>query len=172
MNRNRLLISVALSLGILSGTSIFTIPCQASLIQADKIVVMKSERTMLLLKGGEVLKTYKVALGKNPVGHKMRMGDRKTPEGEYLIDRRNAKSRFYRALHISYPNARDIENARALGVEPGRDIMIHGLPKGYDDLGKWHRTYDWTKGCIAVTNNEIDEIWTMVSDGTTIEIRP
>jgi murein L,D-transpeptidase YafK len=152
--------------------SVFSVPCHASLVKADKVLVMKGERTMLLMKGDEVIKSYKVALGRNPVGHKVRMGDKRTPEGEYYLDRRNPKSRFYRSMHISYPNNQDIQNARARGFEPGRDVMIHGLPKGYGDLGKWHRTYDWTKGCIAVTNSEMDEIWDMVSDGTRIEIRP
>lgn len=126
----------------------------------------------MLLKNGEILKTYKVALGRNPIGQKMQRGDKKTPEGTYYLDRRTANSKFHRALHISYPNAADIRKARALGVSPGSDVMIHGLPKGFDDLGETHRTIDWTKGCIALTNDEIDEIWRLVPDGTPIEIKP
>ena len=146
--------------------------CAASLTKADKVVVLKGNRLLMLLKEGLVLKIYKVALGRSPVGQKIQQGDTKTPEGSYYLDRRIANSRFYRALHISYPNADDIQNAKALGVEPGRDIMIHGLPKGFDDVGPSHRKYDWTKGCIAVTNSEIEEIWGLVPDGTPIEIKP
>ena len=146
--------------------------CTASIVKADKVVVIKGERSLLLLKNGEVLKSYKVALGKNPIGPKMRRGDERTPEGTYYLDRRNPNSRFHRSLHISYPNTQDIENAREHGVSPGSNIMIHGLPNGYGFLGDWHRSKDWTKGCIAVTDSEIDEIWTLVSDGTPIEIRP
>ncbi len=144
----------------------------ATLAKADRVVVLKGERVLMLLKDGSVLKTYKVALGRNPVGRKIRQGDTRTPEGKYYLDWRNENSRFYRALHISYPNAKDIQKAKAHRVSPGSNIMIHGLPKGYDDVGEWHRSYDWTKGCIAVTNSEIDEIWTLVPDGTPIEIRP
>ncbi len=144
----------------------------AMLTKADKVLVIKSERLLVLLKDGVIVKSYKIALGRNPEGRKVRQGDTRTPEGVYYLDRRNGNSRFYRALHISYPNAEDIRSAKAHGVSPGRDIMIHGLPKGYEDLGEWHRTYDWTKGCIAVTNSEIDEIWKLVPDGTPIEIKP
>lgn len=144
----------------------------AMLTKADKVVVVKSERLMMLLKNGEIIRSYKVALGRNPEGRKVRQGDARTPEGVYYLDRRNSNSRFHRALHISYPNADDIRHAKAHGVSPGRDIMIHGLPKSFEDVGEWHRTIDWTKGCIAVTNTEIDEIWTLVPDGTPIEIKP
>lgn len=138
----------------------------------DKVIVMKSERVLILMKGDTILKSYKVALGRNPVGPKVSQGDYRTPEGIYNVDWRNANSRFYRSLHISYPSPADIEKAKALRLPPGRDIMIHGLPKGYDDVGELHRKYNWTKGCIAVTNAEIDEIWSLVPDGTPIEIRP
>jgi murein L,D-transpeptidase YafK len=147
-------------------------PAPASLLKADKVVVIKRDRLLMLLRNGEILKTYKVALGRNPIGQKMRQGDKKTPEGTYYLDRRTAHSRFHRALHISYPNEADIRKARALGVSPGSDVMIHGLPNGYGDLGEVHRTIDWTKGCIALTNEEIDEIWRLVPDGTPIEIKP
>ncbi len=163
---------MTLILSILTLTCFFPENSMATLPKADKVVVIKSERLMMLLKDGEIIKSYKVALGRNPEGRKVRRGDDRTPEGLYYLDRRNINSRFHRALHISYPNSEDVQYAKAHGVSPGSDIMIHGLPKGYEDVGKWHRTYDWTKGCIAVTNSEIDEIWSLVPDGTPIEIEP
>lgn len=127
---------------------------------------------MLLLKDGVIIKTYRVALGKNPDGKKTQAGDQKTPEGSYVIVSRNAHSKYYKAINISYPNESDIQNARRLGVSPGNSISIHGLPKDLEDVGKFHRRIDWTDGCIAVTNDEIDEIWQLVPDGTPIEIQP
>ena len=139
---------------------------------AERIVIVKSTRTMTLLTGGQVLKTYKVALGGQPVGAKDRVGDHKTPEGQYVVDAKNAHSRFYRALHISYPNAADRERARKLGESPGGDIEIHGLGKEFAWVGALHRQSDWTDGCIAVTNAEMDEIWPLVPVGTPVSIRP
>jgi len=126
---------------------------------------------MELLSHGKVLKTYKIALG-DPNGNKIQAGDKKTPEGVYTVDGKNPHSLFHRALHLSYPNAADRERARKLGVSPGGDIEIHGLPARYAWLGSAHRAMDWTTGCIAVTNPEIDEIWNMVAVGTPVEIRP
>jgi len=140
--------------------------------QADRIVIEKSKRTMTLMSGSTVLKTYKVALGGQPVGAKQRVGDHKTPEGLYIVDQKKAASQFHRALHISYPNARDKENARKLGVSPGSDVEIHGLGAKYGWVGAAHRQMDWTDGCIAVTNEEIDEIWPLVAVGTPVEIKP
>jgi len=148
------------------------VPGLAAIEQADRVVVVKNERLLLLLKNGEVLKSYRIALGKQPVGQKSRAGDGKTPEGTYVLDQRNQNSKFYRALHISYPNGADVARARKQGVNPGGNIMIHGLPKGYEDLGDIHTSINWTKGCIAVSNAEIDEIWRLVPNGTPIEIRP
>jgi len=141
-------------------------------LHAERVVVLKKERTLQLLSQGKVIKTYKVALGGDPIGPKARQGDHKTPEGIYVLDSRNAHSRFHRAIHISYPNARDRATAWANGVSPGGDVYVHGLPNGYGFLGASHRLKDWTDGCIAVTNQEIDEIWDAVPDGTPIEIRP
>ncbi len=140
--------------------------------KANKVIVLKSERRLLLLRGETILRSYRVALGRNPRGGKTRQGDGRTPEGRYLLDWRNPKSRFYRSIHISYPNAADRERARARGVAPGGDIMIHGLPNGLEAIGPAHANSDWTEGCIAVTNAEMDEIWAAVDDGTAIEIRP
>ncbi len=125
----------------------------------------------MLMRGGQILKSYKVALG-DPIGDKVKAGDKKTPEGQYLIDAMNSHSRFYRALHLSYPNAADRERARLQGVSPGGDIEIHGLPPALAWIGSLQRSWDWTSGCIALTNEEIDEIWPQVSVGTPVEIRP
>jgi murein L,D-transpeptidase YafK len=141
-------------------------------IQADKILVEKAKRVLTLYSGDEPIKKYRVALGKNPLGHKVREGDKKTPEGVYYVDYRNSDSRFYKALHISYPNKNDIRQARSLGISPGSHIMIHGLKKELEWTGPYHRVMDWTDGCIAVTNYEIQEIWDMVPDGTPVEIVP
>jgi len=140
--------------------------------EADKILIIKSAHTMTLLRGRKALKTYKVALGTVPVGPKAIEGDHKTPEGDYVIDAKNAHSRFHLALHISYPSAADTERARKLGSRPGGAIMIHGLASSFAYLGPLHREIDWTDGCIAVTNPEIEEIWKLVPVGTRVEIRP
>lgn len=139
---------------------------------ADKVVVFKKDHTLELLDHGKLLKKYKVALGREPAGRKERQGDHKTPEGIYVLDRRNEHSQFYRSLHVSYPNAEDRTRAQKAGVNPGGDIMVHGLPNGFGWIGAGHRLRDWTDGCIAVTNEEMDEIWRTVPDGTPIEIRP
>jgi len=141
-------------------------------LRADRVVVLKKERTLQLLSQGKVIKTYKVALGGDPVGPKTRQGDHKTPEGVYVLDSRNAHSQFYKSIHISYPNPSDRAAARRGGVFAGGDVFVHGLPNGYGWIGSAHRARDWTDGCIAVTNEEIDEIWQAVPDGTPIEIRP
>ena len=138
----------------------------------DEIVILKSARAMNLENNGRVIKTYKVALGRQPVGAKDREGDHKTPEGEYTVDAKNSQSDYHLALHLSYPNDADRERARALGVSPGSDIEIHGLPKGYGWIASGHRLMDWTDGCVAVTNSEIEEIFAMVPVGTRVEIKP
>jgi murein L,D-transpeptidase YafK len=138
----------------------------------DRVVIEKSSRTMMLLAGNEVYRTYFVALGGDPEGHKVREGDQRTPEGVYSIIARNPRSQFYKGLLISYPNAADLARAQALGVDPGGQIMIHGLRNGLEWMGERHRRQDWTEGCIAVTNYEIEEIWQLVDIGTPVEIRP
>jgi murein L,D-transpeptidase YafK len=139
---------------------------------ADSVVVLKGQRELLLLRQGQVLKGYKVALGREPVGPKVRAGDHRTPEGNYAIDWRNPESKFHLSLHVSYPKALDIQRARQSGAAPGGDIMIHGLQNGLGWIGRFHRLVDWTDGCVAVTNSEMDQIWRAVPDGTPIEIRP
>ncbi len=141
-------------------------------VKADKILIDKSERKLTLLRQNKVLKTYHVSLGDNPLGHKMQEGDERTPEGRYKIDWRNPKSCCHLSLHISYPNAEDKKRAKKLGVSPGGNIMIHGLVNGQGWLGRWHLLSDWTDGCIAVTNEEMREIWNVVPNGTTIDISP
>jgi len=138
----------------------------------DRILIEKGARRLMLISQGEVLKTYKIALGGNPIGPKERQGDNKTPEGTYVIDARNRDSRYHLSLHISYPNERDRERAKELGVSPGGDIMIHGIKNGFSWVGDAHTGTDWTKGCIAVTDEEIEEIAGLVPDGTAVEIRP
>jgi tetratricopeptide (TPR) repeat protein len=138
----------------------------------DRILIEKSARRLMLISLGEVLKTYKIALGGNPIGPKERQGDNKTPEGIYVIDARNRDSRFHLSLHISYPNERDKIRAKELGDSPGGDIMIHGIKNGSSWVGDAHAEVDWTKGCIAVTNEEIEEIAKLAPNGTIVEIRP
>ncbi len=140
--------------------------------RVDAVVVVKSERTLTLLAHGKVIRTYKVKLGGTPVGAKERQGDHKTPEGHYLLDRRNPKSQFYKSIHVSYPSAGDVRRAQQKGYPPGGDIMIHGLPNDRADREAALRTPDWTDGCVAVTDTEMDEIWKLVADGTPIEIKP
>jgi len=140
--------------------------------KVDRIVVEKSKRTLTLMDGAKILKTYKVALGGQPVGAKDRQGDHKTPEGNYSVDAKNPHSQFHKALHISYPNQADRANARKLGVSSGGDVEIHGLGAKWGWIGAKHLLTDWTDGCIAVTNEEIDEIYPLVRIGTTVEIRP
>lgn len=139
---------------------------------ADRILIEKKERRLTLISKGKVLKTYKIALGGNPNGPKERQGDNKTPEGIYLIDSRNKDSRYHLSLHISYPNEKDKKRAKELGVSPGGDIMIHGIKKGLSWVGDFHTEVDWTKGCIAVTDEEIEEIDKLTPIGTIVEIRP
>jgi murein L,D-transpeptidase YafK len=141
-------------------------------LRADKILIEKSERRMTLLWKGTPVRMYSIALGGAPVGKKQCQGDQKTPEGIYSITGRNPQSSYHRSLRISYPNAEDIANARRLRCSPGGDIMIHGLPNGQDSIGAAHVANDWTLGCIAVTNPEIEEVWKAVPNGTTVEIRP
>ena len=141
-------------------------------VPADKILIEKKERRLTLISKGTVLKTYRIALGGNPNGPKERQGDNKTPEGTYVIDSRNKDSRYHLSLHISYSNEKEKKRAKELGVSPGGDIMIHGIKNGFSWVGDFHTEIDWTKGCIAVTDEEIDEIDKLAPNGTIVEIRP
>jgi hypothetical protein len=139
---------------------------------ADSIVVEKSRRTMTLYNQGTPVRIYFVALGQNPRGDKIGIGDNRTPEGVYYIAGHNPASKYHLSLRVSYPNEQDIAEARARGMAAGGDIMIHGLPKGFEKVGAEHRQRDWTNGCIAVTNAEIEEIWSAIPDGAAIHIKP
>ncbi len=141
-------------------------------VSVDRVVVYKHARMLVLLYRGQEVRSYKIALGGEPVGPKTRQGDHRTPEGVYVLDSRNSNSHYYKAFHVSYPNARDKAIARKLGVSPGGDIMVHGLPKEYAWVGKSQVLHDWTDGCIAVSNEEMDELWNLVRVGTVIEIKP
>lgn len=147
-------------------------PAMADGAKADRVVIDKSERLLTLLRGDEPFRRYTVALGAAPKGAKRFEGDQRTPEGVYRIDYRNADSQFHLALRISYPNEADRVLALESGLAPGGQIMIHGLKNGQGWLGERHLGDDWTDGCIAVTNAEIEEIWSLVELGTPVEIRP
>jgi murein L,D-transpeptidase YafK len=138
----------------------------------DRILVLKRKHELRLLSGSKLVKSYPMSLGRGGLKRKQRQGDRRTPEGLYRIDWRNPESRFHLALHISYPQEADRERARKLGVDPGGDIEIHGLGHALKPSRARHRFGDWTDGCIAVTDPEIEEIWRLVPDGTPVEIRP
>lgn len=145
------------------------LPAQASV---ERIVVHKKKRLMTLIGKSGVIKTYKISLGANPVGHKERQGDERTPEGVYTLDWKNDRSICYLSIHISYPNEKDKLSAQKKGVDPGGSIMIHGILNGFGWVGKLHRLYDLTDGCIAVTNSEMKQLWDVVPMGTSIEIYP
>lgn len=136
--------------------------------RVDRILVKKSERRLYLMRGDQTMRSYRIALGYQPTGHKRRQGDGRTPEGRYYLDWRSPSSRFYKSLHISYPSGRDLVRARTKGEDPGGMIMIHGQPNRRGTA----KTGDWTFGCIAVSNLAIDEIWSLTEVGTPIEILP
>ena len=138
----------------------------------DKVLVVKSERKLQLLSRGQPLKSYRISLGKQPSGPKQQQGDMRTPEGFYWIDWRKTSDKYNLAMHISYPNARDLAHAQAKGVPPGDMIMLHGTPLDEEYPEWFFHTLDWTEGCIALRNDDMEEIWQLVRNGTLIEIRP
>lgn len=140
--------------------------------KADYVLVDKAERKLYLQVNGKIVKEYRVAFGANPKGHKLQEGDERTPEGKYTLDYKKGNSSFYKAIHISYPNTQDSIRAKTAGVNPGGVIMIHGQPNGFGWLAWILQFFNWTDGCIAVTNAEMEEIWQMVDAGTPVEIRP
>ncbi len=148
-------------------------PLAAVAIQkADKVIVNKSESKLFLMVKGVTFKEYNVVFGETPKGHKQQEGDERTPEGKYILDYKKEDSAFYKAIHISYPNKLDIKNAKESGVNPGGLIMIHGQKNGFGWLSSLSQRFNWTNGCIAVTNKEMDEIWKSVKIGTPIEVLP
>jgi len=139
---------------------------------ADTVIIEKAARKLHLLQDGEIFRTFDVALGIQPDGGKTQEGDFRTPEGRYLLDRRNPHSEFFLSIHVSYPNQQDRREARQKGVEPGGSIMIHGQPNVPTKSETYYRTQDWTNGCIAVSNSDMIDIWLMTGENTPIEIRP
>ncbi|QSX35463.1 L,D-transpeptidase family protein [Shewanella avicenniae] len=140
--------------------------------QADLVVIKKSKSLMQVMSQGKILKQYRIAMGDNPKGHKLREGDQRTPQGRYILDYKKADSAYYRSIHISYPNDDDKFRAHALGINPGGQIMIHGENPHSELSPEEAQQYNWTNGCIAVTNKQMDEIWQLVDSGTPIEIWP
>jgi murein L,D-transpeptidase YafK len=140
--------------------------------KADLVVVNKSDSQLYLERAGKRLASFKVAFGGEPRGHKREQGDERTPEGRYVLDSKNERSAFYKSIHISYPNAADRVAAKARGVSPGGDIMIHGQKNGWAWLAPVAQLFDWTDGCVALRNSDMDKVWDAVDAGTPIEIRP
>ena len=172
-----LFIVMGISLAIMTSTSVIAAESNSENKQAmlnnivvDKVFVDKSARTLQLLSDNKMIKTYHIALGGNPIGHKQQQGDQRTPVGSYTLDYKNEKSGYYRSIHISYPNTTDKARAKSRGVSAGGDIMIHGQKNGFGALDLLNQQRDWTEGCIAVTNDEMDEIMAAVKVGTPIEI--
>ena len=148
------------------------LPAGARVTMADHVVVNKTERRLYLMKGDEVLREYKIALGLAPAGHKKQEGDFRTPEGRYLLTRRLVESDFFMAIEISYPNREDLNSARLSGVDPGGYIMVHGQPIEPRKPSRYYEKYDWTDGCIAVSNAAMTEIWQLTRVNTPITIFP
>ena len=173
----RLLASVvllALMAGTLQAAENRTLAMAEARFQGDinQLVVRKQERRLYLMSNGQVVRSYRISLGQTPEGHKLYEGDSRTPEGSYTIDYRNPNSDFYKSIRISYPNNKDRELAAAWGLKPGGNIMIHGLPNDVGDMAFAYEGLDWTDGCIAVNNEQMDEIWRLVDVGTPIRILP
>ncbi len=145
---------------------------QPPIKQIDHAVIEKGKHTLTVYSGGQIVASYRIALGREPVGAKNCEGDYKTPEGRYKIVAQNPNSRFYRSLLINYPNANDIAVAKQRNCSPGGNVAIHGLENGFEWVGRTHSSVDWTNGCVAVTNQEMDRLWKLMPVGTSVEIRP
>jgi murein L,D-transpeptidase YafK len=183
-HRQPLTASLVLALALIAGSTaaraesplptsaLLTPSVEPALPMADRVVVSKSERKLQLLRNGEVLRSYRIALGLRPEGHKEFEGDFRTPEGLYHLSRRNPNSEFFLSIQIDYPNDRDVARARKQGVRPGGAIMIHGQPNVPRKPRDYYTNVDWTEGCIAVSNSDMVEIWLMTPPDTPIEIRP
>ena len=164
--RNRSIIVLLLVLFLWSTTSVY------SEQKADSVLVVKSEAKLYLLNNGLTFASFPVAFGSNPRGHKKEQGDGRTPEGSYILDYKNAKSAFYKSIHISYPNTEDRKDAQRRGVDPGGDIMIHGQKNGYGRYAFVTQFFNWTNGCIALSDRDMETVWKAIDPGTPIEIRP
>ena len=166
------ILAVVFTAAIISAIDMSHARSTMQLPTADSILVVKHAHTLTLLRDGQPIKQYSVALGRGGLGPKQQAGDNRVPEGIYRIVSRNPHSAFYRALRVGYPTQQQTAAAHARGIDPGGDIMIHGIRNGLGWVGPAHRIIDWTKGCIAVTDPEMDQVWNAVPDGTPIEIRP
>jgi len=168
-------ISISYSLQIGAVTSLQSASYSSSntsIGKIDLVVVDKSTSSMALMRNGQILRKYRIAMGDSPVGHKVTEGDQRTPEGRYLLDYKKSNSSYYRAIHISYPNEEDSLRATALGISPGGQIMIHGQNPNSSLPPEDAQQYNWTDGCIAITNAQMDELWRAIDEGTPIEIWP
>ncbi len=139
---------------------------------ADEVLVSKTDKRLHLIKDKKILRSFDVVFGENPIGHKQQEGDERTPEGEYTLDYKKEDSAYFRAIHISYPNAQDIAQAKARNVKPGGAIMIHGQRNGFGWAAKLTQQFNWTNGCIALTNEDMQVVWDSVLPGTPIVIKP
>jgi murein L,D-transpeptidase YafK len=139
---------------------------------ADRVVVYKRDRQLQLLRGSEVVRTYRISLGLQPDGAKERAGDFRTPEGSYRLARRNSRSDYFLSIQVSYPNDADLRNARRNRTKPGGSIMIHGLPNTLRHPAGYYTSQDWTDGCIALSNSDMVEFWLLTQDNLPIDIRP
>jgi murein L,D-transpeptidase YafK len=140
--------------------------------KADFVLVIKSKSRLYLMRKGEAFASFRVTFGTNPKGHKQQQGDGRTPEARYVLDYKNSNSKYYKSIHVSYPNAKDWKDAKKRGVDPGGDIMIHGQLNGWEWLSPIAQLFNWTDGCIALSNRDMDAVWKAVNVGTSIEIRP
>ena len=163
---NRSIITLLLILFLCSSTSVY------SEQKADSVLVIKSEAKLYLINNGLTFTEFHVAFGSNPRGHKKEQGDGRTPEGKYILDYKNVNSAYYKSIHISYPNAKDRADARRRGVDPGGEIMIHGQKNGYGRYSFVTQFFNWTNGCIALSDKDMDAVWKAIDPGTPIEIRP
>jgi murein L,D-transpeptidase YafK len=170
--KRTLLVAAALVIAGFAGWAFRSAPPLPQGTKADLVIVRKAARRLELYQQGALLKSYAVSLGRHPYGNKQQQGDGRTPEGEYRLDYRKPDSSFHRALHISYPGPAEVAKARSRGVDPGGAVMIHGMKNGLGWLGRLHLAVDWTDGCVAVTDQEMDEIWRAVPDGTKIVLEP
>jgi len=157
---------ILLSFGLCASASL------AHAEKADLVIVSKAESRLYLQRAGKRFASFNVVFGGNPRGHKQQEGDERTPEGHYVLDWKNPSSRYYKAIHISYPSAQDLSSAKARGVRPGGQIMIHGQRNGLAWLAPIAQLFDWTDGCVALSNTDMDAVWNAVDAGTPIEIKP
>jgi murein L,D-transpeptidase YafK len=162
---------LAVSLTILSAFLAYTGSASGQ-PKADQVLVVKSESRLYLIKEGDVFASFPVSFGGDPKGHKQERGDGRTPEGCYVLDYKNPNSSFYKSIHVSYPNAQDRRTAQKRGAEPGGDIMVHGQPNRWGWVSPVLQLFNWTNGCIALSNTNMDHVWDAVDVRTPIEIRP